>query len=164
MGSVLRTLAFVFLALTAGCYRYVPVELGAVPPGAKVRATLSDAGIEEMRRYYGPDVTTVEGALVAWSGGELSLLRETSLRREGFPPTTSTDTVRLAPHYLTGVFGRELNGGRTAVFTLGILGVGVATVFAAQIFGGLPEEGGEGSGDDPEATVLFRIQLPIGIP
>ena len=110
------SLVIAFAALLGGCYKYVPVEPSAVTPGAGVRARLSDAGAEEMRRLFGPDVLSVEGPLVAWNGGGLSLLWETYLRRQGYPPTTVTDTIRLeatSPWVVYRVFQKSIPPNRS---------------------------------------------------
>ena len=164
MSKVLTALFIVCLALTAGCYRYVPVEQAAAPSGTVLRARLTDAGAEEMRRYFGPGVMEVKGPLVSWNSEGMSLLNESFLRREGFPATTITDTLSLLPQHVAGVDIRELDGARTAVFSAALLAGAVATVFAAQIFGGAPEDGGEGGDLDPDAAVLFRIPIRIGFP
>jgi len=130
--------------LAGGCYRYVPTEMAAVPPGAEVRAHLTGDGIEAMRSYYGPEVYSVEGPLAWWDEGGVGLLTEMYLSRPGFPPTTFTDTVRLLPHHLAGMELRELDGKRTAGFS-------AAT-----------DDSGEGAGEDPEASIIFRI--PLGLP
>ena len=164
MSKVLTTLFIVCLAFTAGCYRYVPVERTAAPAGTMLRARLTDAGAEEMRRYFGPGVVEVKGPLVSWNGEGLSLLTESFLRREGFPATTVTETVRLLPQHVAGVDIRELDGARTAVFSVAVLAGAVATICAARTFGGELDDGGEGGDLDPDAAVLFRIPIRIGFP
>lgn len=163
MKVVRIALVMTALALVSGCYRYVPIDPAAVPVGAKVQARLSTTGIDEMTRYFGPDVSVVRGPLVSWDVDGLSVLRQTVMRREGFLPTTVMDTLHLQPDHLLGVDTPELDGPRTAGLTAVILAGAAATTFlAAKVFGGIPEEVGEGGGPDPEATVLFRI--PIGLP
>jgi hypothetical protein len=164
MSKVLTALFIVCLCFTAGCYRYVPLEEAVAPSGTLLRARLTDAGAEEMQRYFGPGVVEVKGPLVSWNDEGLSMLRETFLRREGFPATTVTDTLSLLSQHLAGVDVRELHGTRTAVLSVAILAGVVATVFAAQIFGGGAETGPEGGDDDPDAAVLFRIPIRIGFP
>lgn len=164
MSKVLTALFIVCFGFTAGCYRYVPIEQAAAPSGTLLRARLTDDGAEEMRRYFGPGVVEVKGSLVSWNGEGLSLLRESFLRREGFPATTVTDTLSLLPLHVAGVDIRELDGTRTAVLSVALLAGAVATIFAAKTFGGEPEDGGEGGDTDPDAAVLFRIPIRIGFP
>jgi hypothetical protein len=159
MRIIRTTLVLTAIAVLGGCYRWVPTEQAAVPPGAEVKATLTDVGVEEMRRYLGPDVTSVEGPMVSWDPGGLSILSVTTLRRAGFPPTVLTDTLRLAPNYTADVAIRELDGKRTAIFTAGALGAAAGAVMAALIFGGNSESPGEGDGPPPEESVVYRIPL-----
>jgi len=168
MSLMRTTLVFIAIAGVSGCYRWVPTEQAAVPPGAEIRATLTDAGIDEMRRYLGPDILSVDGPLVSWDARGLSVLSVTTLRRAGFPPTTMTDTLRLAPNHVADVAIKELDGKRTAIFTVGVLGVAVGSVMAALIFGGGPEDTGEGNGPPPDAAVIhsvpiFSIPFRLGI-
>lgn len=163
MGILRTTFLISAIAVTGGCYRWVPTEQATIPPGAEVRANLTDAGVEEMRRYFGPDITSVEGPLVSWDGRGLSVLSETTLRRAGFPPTVLTDTIQLQPTHLADVAIRELDGKRTALFTVATLGAAAGAVMAALIFGGTAEEPGESGGPPPEASVILRIPFSLGI-
>ena len=164
MIKVLAVLFIFCLGFTAGCYRYVPMEQATAPSGTLVRARLTDDGAQEMQRYFGPGVVEVKGPLVSWNTEGMSLLWETFLRREGFPATTVTDTVSLLPQHLAGVDIRELDGARTAVFSVALLAGAVAAILAARTFGGEPEEGPEGGDLDPDDAVLFRIPIRIGFP
>ena len=161
MSNVRTTLVIAALAVTAGCYRYVPAERARVVPGAELRARLTDAGVEEMRRYFGPNVLSVEGPLVSWDGEGLALLSETSVQRAGFPATFMTDTIQLLPHYVADVEFQKLDGKRTAGFTAAILGGAAAAILASRAFGG-SSEGEGGGGPEPEAMILLSIPLRIG--
>ncbi len=163
--SIFRTtLVIAALAVTGGCYRYVPADRAGVLPGAELRARLTDAGVEEMRGYFGPNVRSVKGPLASWDREGLALLIETSVQREGFPPTSLTDTIRLLPHYVAGVDLQKLDGKRTAGFTAVLLGGAAAAVLAARAFGGSSEGLDEGGEERPPAMILFRIPFRIGFP
>lgn len=150
------------LVLTGACYRYVPTESTAVPPGARIRALLTEDGVEEMRGIYGPNVNYVEGPLVGWSGEGLGVLAELEMRRPGFPATTLTDTIQLLPNQYSSVEVRQLDGKRTAGFTVVILGGMTVAALGAKIFGGTSEEEPPGP-PEPEAAIVFlRIPLRIG--
>lgn len=164
MSIIRATLVIAALAVIGGCYRYVPVDRARVLPGTEVRARLTDAGVEEMRSYFGPNVLSVKGPLVSWDGEGLALLIETSVQRAGFPPTSLTDTIRLLPYYVADVELQQLDGKRTAGFTAAMLGVAAAAVLAARAFGGSSEGLGEGEGPEPEAMTLFSIPFRIGFP
>ena len=49
--------ACVALAILAGCYRYVPVELPQVAPGTPVRANLTGAAMDRLRSASGEGTT-----------------------------------------------------------------------------------------------------------
>lgn len=160
MNIVRTVLVIAALAVTAGCYRYVPADRAGVPPGAQVRARLTDAGVEEMSRFLGPSVVSVEGPLISWDGEGVALSSETSMQREGFAPTTWTETIQLAPHYVAGVEIQQLDGKRTAGLTAAILGGAVAAILATRAFGGGGDDPG-GPGPDA-AMILFGVPLRIG--
>jgi uncharacterized protein YbjT (DUF2867 family) len=161
MSMVRMAFVVAALVLAGGCYRWVPTEQAAVPPGTQLRARLTDAGTAEIRTYFGPGLLTVEGPLVAWDRTGLSLLTETSVRRPGFPPTTMTDTIQLLPNHLAGVDMQELDGKRTAGLSAGLLGGVVLAILATRTLGGETDPG-EGVDPPPEATILFSIPLRIG--
>lgn len=160
MRLVHPTLVLAALVLAGGCYRYVPAEPAQVPRGSQVRALLTDEGVAEMTRILGPDVLSLDGPLASWDGGGVALLRQTRIARQGFPATTFTDTLRLSPSHVAGLEVRELDGKRTAFFTAGVVMGAASTVLAALIFGGTPEDPGEGGEIPPDD--LFQIRIPIG--
>lgn len=165
MGKAITLLALTAAVLSAGCYRYVPANPAELTPGTHVRAALTDLGIDRMRAEFGPGVVSVDGPMVASSGGGVSVLRETYVRREGFPPTTVLDTLRIEPQHVMRVDVRQLNGPRTVLLAGGLAAGAMGALWAAHIFGGTGEGGGEGDGDPPDASVvLFRIPFRIGLP
>jgi hypothetical protein len=167
----MKTVPIRFLALSilfvGGCYRYVPAETGAIPPGTEVRVRLTDAGQAEIRQYYGPDLTRVTGSLVRWDVDGLGLMTEMTITREGFPATFLADTIQLLPQHLSGVDVKEFDGKRSLGFTAGVIGAMAGALVAAQAFGGSSSnEGDDSGGPDPEASILLRvplIRLPLGL-
>jgi hypothetical protein len=150
------------LALSAGCYRYVPVQRSAAPSGAKVRASLTDAGQDEVRARFGPDAVSLEGTLVDWDEDGVAVSLQSYVRRQGFPPTSFTDTVHLLPRHFQGVEVQELDGWRTAGVVSLVAAASVVAAFAPRALGGQSEsgEGGdEGDPQDPNAHILIRIPL-----
>ena len=163
MTTVRTTIAATLLVVLGGCYHYVPTDPSTVPAGTKIQAQLTPRGADEMTRFYGPGTTTVEGPLASWSMEGLSILREVSLHQPGFMPTTLTDTLHLDPTMVAGIGVQTLNGKKTAVVSAGILAFGVASIFAARIFGGTQDPPGEGDGGPPPDDLLF-FSIPIGFP
>ncbi len=161
----MRSLKKIFVLMTVlaagACYRYVPTEPAAIPPGSNIKAVLTGDGIEAMRPVFGPDVTSVAGPFLYTGGQGVKVLTEVTVRREGFPPTTMNDTVRLEPHHVARLELRELDGLKTAGFTLGAAAAMAGALLAGKSLGGSSEDG-EGGGPDPEAFILFKIPLKIG--
>ncbi len=163
MRKPLPFLTLLSLLFSGACYRWVPVEQSAAPPGSEVRAILTMDGVDELRGTFGPSVESVEGPLVRWDSEGLGLLAELSVSRAGYPATTMTETVQLQPHHIARVELRELDGRRTAFFTAGVVGAAAFAAIAPSLFGGEAEESGEGDPTDPDAAiVLFRIPIRFG--
>jgi len=130
MGSVYRVFLAAFLLLPVGCYRYVNADPQDVTPGTLIRAQLTEARTEEVRRYFGPGVESVEGPLVRLNGAEVGILMRTYVSRPGFRPTSVADTVKLLPPHIGGFEVRNLDKWRTAGFAAVIAGGGVVAVLA----------------------------------
>jgi hypothetical protein len=156
------SLTLVVLFFSGACYRYVPVERFQARPSSEVRAILTMDGVEELRGTFGPNLTSVDGPLVRWDSEGLGLLTELSVIRAGFPATVMTDTIQLQPHHIARVELKELDGRRTALFTVGVVGVAAMAVIAPSLIGGETDESGEGDSTDPDAAILFRIPIRIG--
>lgn len=156
------SLALLLLFFSGACYRYVPLEQFQAAPGSEVRAILTVDGVEELRGTFGPDLTSVGGPLVRWDSEGLGLLTELSISRAGFPATTMTETVQLQPHHIARVELKELDRRRTALFTVGVVGVAAMAIIAPSLIGGETDEPDEGDGTDQDAAILFRIPIRIG--
>ena len=160
MRNVRLVLAAITLAVASGCYHYVPANPTDIVPGGDVRAQLTDAGRNEMRGYFGPDVTAIEGPLVRWDVGGVALLVETYVSRPGFPPTYVSDTIRVLPQHLATLEAKELNGWRTAGLGVAILGGAVAAVWVAQTVG----EGPADFPPPPPPDTMLRFRIPLRLP
>lgn len=161
MKKVRPALVLGALLLSTGCYRWVPAESGTVPVGTDVRATLTESGIQEATRLFGPDVEDVVGNLAYWNTDGVGLQREMRIQRDGFPSTTLLDTVRFQPQHLLNLEVKEFDGKNTVLLSLGIAGGAVLALLAGKSLGG---------GDDPEPppppieeAILFRIPFSFGI-
>ena len=149
------------LGVASGCYRYVPTDPVSIVPGANVQALLTAEGSAEMTRIFGPGTEAIEGPFAGWSGEGVSILRQVTMYQAGFPPTTLTDTLFLESRFIRQVGVQEVDTRKTVGFSLGVVGLGVGAIFAAQIFGGTRDQPGEGEpGEPPDDLLLFSI--PIG--
>lgn len=163
MQKLSPTLILSLLLLAGGCYRYVPTEMGVVPRGSEVRVHLTGDGSEKVRSTLGPNVFSVTGPLVEWNEEGLAFLAELSLSRPGFPATTMPDTIDLLPRDVARVELREIDRKRTAGLTVAIIGVAAAAALVPRVVGGTSKDDTEGGGPGPEAAILFRVPIRIGI-
>lgn len=137
------------VALSLGCYAFVPATLDAVPAGASVRALLSTEAQLALRDSVGLRQQTVQATLV--DRGEdrvlLAVRAEDDAWRVG--SRALYQRVTLAPRDVLQVEMKRLDRGRTAGL-LGALAV-VATVGVIQAFRkGNPGTPGPPGGGPPD--------------
>jgi hypothetical protein len=151
----LRRLLIVPIVMVAACYRFVPTTPSDVTPPMEVRARLSDEGAE---RFGGPlnrDLRTIDGRLLRWDEDGAAVEIRTEMRREGFPPTTLTEVLELAPNDVTVIERRRLDAWQTGGLVAAIVGGTVAAVLGTRTVGG-----GQGEPEPPDEGEA-RIGFPI---
>ncbi len=129
-------LLIVALAGSTGCYRYVPVEPGAVTPGTEVAVDLTSTGTANVRPAVGDFAERLEGRITESSADGLTL-QLTSVQRRGEPkPSTWTgETIRLGTADIDGLNLRQFARGRTTVaaVALGAASVGLVIAIAKAV-------------------------------
>jgi hypothetical protein len=156
----LSTLTLSALLLSGpACYNYVPVEVGAVPPGEDVRLRMTREGGEELARILESNEIRVEvsGQFEGVERGSV-LLRVPVVR----DPTGSRPDIQQVVHLpeaeVLTVDRRELSAGKTAAL-VGV-GVGAVVVLLTQVFE-VFDDSGRG-GDDPEVSLVPLFNLLFG--
>lgn len=111
-----------------GCYSDVP--LAVIPPQQRTQLVLelSDAGTERLGGLLGRNVVSARGHLLDWSADSIQLEMIATQSRRGDETLWQHETVAIPRDAVGLVRERKLNGPRTAIATLGALGV----LFAAQ--------------------------------
>jgi hypothetical protein len=88
-GWALRGLTILAITVSASaCFRYLPVEMGGLPPGNEVRLELSRVGfaqLPELPNVAGPELN---GTLVRWEPDGLFLRVPVSVRLNGLVTQT----------------------------------------------------------------------------
>lgn len=122
-------LTLVLLLAVAGCARWVPAELGMVPPGSDVRLRLSEDGAMQLEEATGTRSTEVTGELIQW---EPEVLVSTAVVTPGarVGPGLRQRLV-VDPGNVVGIDVRETDRTRTGLMVGGVVAVaGSAIVWA----------------------------------
>lgn len=117
-------------AVTAGCYRYTPVQLPAVPADEEVRVRFTDPAISRLSTQLGRVAEQLDGR-VQDSGGD-SLLVSVPVGRFAVDPRFSSleQRITIARSEVAEVRQRKLSLGRTALATAGVVGAFVILIKA----------------------------------
>lgn len=130
---------FVGLAmLCGGCYVNQPLmDASPAPaPGSRLVLELTDAGRVAMGRQLGPEVATVEGALVEASDSQFVLGVSSIVNLWGVPTRWEGERVAFNTGFVRRMFARRLSPGRTAVTVAGATAGFVAFVLTRNLLGG----------------------------
>ena len=157
---MMRTgLALILLLTVSGCARWVPAQLGTVPPGTDVRLRLSEVGAEQLEEMTGAGTTEVTGELLQW---EPEVLVSTALGPSAMrlDPGLRQRLV-LDPDNVVAIDVREVDRTRT-----GLLVGGVVAVAGSAIAWALVNiiRGSEGAPTPPTTDVpqepFVRLRFP----
>jgi len=155
MKSALRKIAcgFVIWGTTIGCYNLQPVVGNPLPLGTQVGLDINDAGRAVLGGSMGPEISLIEGRLVARdSVGYTLSVSQVHLFRGG-EQVWSGERVVVKSEYVSSLRERKLSRGRTAAMVAASVGV-VALIVRQSIVGSL-------FGDDgrlpPDSAQTIRI-------
>ena len=143
-----------------GCYRQIPVEMGALAPREEVRVWLSPTGVAAVAPVLGSQATALEGTVLAAGPSDLTLQVPVAVQQVGFQRSVLHQEIRLRPGEYSMLQRRELDRTRTAVV---VTGVGAALAGAAWA----TISGWTGASSDREVTeepAQARVPLIFAIP
>ncbi len=148
------------VALT-GCYRYVPAEIGAAPPGTDVQLLVTRDGTEEAQvaGALTDGEPRVRGTVVAREDDVLLVRVPVAQRQDGFIVNRIDQAIRFPIDEIVSLQRRELNPLTTSLAIGGIaVGVGAAiAVLGNPLKGDSPEPPGP-----DELFFSFPLPLPFG--
>lgn len=160
MRSVCRGVvtAFVLTSITAGCYRYVPAELEATPPGTEVRLLVTSTGAREAQEAGVLDDENeprVRGTLMGVDGTDLVVRVPVAQRQDGFMVRRIDQSVRVPTSEIVSLQQQELDGVRTGLV------VGGATVLVAGVLALILDPFGRSDNDPdpPPDELLMSLQI-----
>ena len=111
----------------SGCYVTVPVTQSTLQPGDRVRVQLTEQGADDLARYLGPNVATVDGRLLQNSDGVLALSVTTVATRAGDEQYWKGEQVSIPRTTVATVQGRKLSLWRSGLIGAAVL-AGAATI------------------------------------
>lgn len=122
-------LILALLLTVSGCARWVPAQLGTVPPGTDVRLRLSEEGAAQLEEMTGSGAAEVTGELLQW---EPEVLVSTVLAPTGARVDPSLrQRLVVDPANVVGIDVREVDRTRTGFLVGGVVAVaGSAVVWA----------------------------------
>lgn len=133
------------LCLVCACYESIPVELGTVHPGTKLRISLTDAGSDSLARYLGPGVQSVDGKLIQTTDSGVSLSVSQIAMRSGLDQFWKGETVVIPKYTLATVQQRRIAKTRSILLG-GVLVAALASLRLSGVVGGNSGGGGTGVG------------------
>ena len=140
-----RAAAAGLLGLLSGCYNYLPLTTPQPQPGTRVAADLTDSGTAVLARYLGPNVGSVDGRLLTFTGQDLGLSVLVVRNRNGIEHYWKGETVTLPRGDIATVRERKLSIGRSVLLFAAGVGGSVALMAAF----GVINVGSSGSGNPP---------------
>lgn len=138
--------------LLAGCYRYVPARMGAIPAGTAVRLHLSDEGVQRLEGFTASRRDQISGELIRWADEVMVAVRVPAA--EGVVDRDLRHRVVVPADEVVSIEVRERDQTRTAVLIGGAAAI-VTTALVAVFSGTFG--GSERSGSPPmkeEGSVL----------
>lgn len=149
------------VVLTAGCYRYVPAEIGSTPPGTGVQILVTRSGAQQAEEAGALDggEPRVRGTVVGVQGDDLLIRVPVAQRQEGFIVNRIEQSLSFPIGEIVSFQRRELNGLATGL----VIGGAVAVVGAMVAVIADPLKGSKPEPPDPDEIILsFPIPLPFG--
>ena len=119
--------ALAFALSLAGCFTYVPTELGTVPPGERVRLYVTREALLGFAELPLLDEPVVTGTLLRTQGDTLVLRVPVTTRREGFRSEALGQVVLIPRSQVIQLERRRLHP----------LGTGIAAVGSTALATGL---------------------------
>ncbi|MGY8779680.1 MAG: hypothetical protein ACKVIN_16370 [Longimicrobiales bacterium] len=133
-------LAIIAITLTtSGCYRYVPAQAEAIPPGTGVRVLITRAGAEELKTVTAidNDVPLVDGTVAGIERDALLMSVPVGVRSEGFVTSAIEQVVRVPLGEIVSLQRRELNSLATGLTITGgvALMAGIVAIIVKPLLG-----------------------------
>lgn len=156
--------ALLVASTAAGCYRYVPAEVTATPPGTRVQLLVTPTGAREAREAGALEddgEPRVEGTVVDVERDDVLVRVPVGRQQDGFMVNRIDQSVRFPIEEIVSLRRRELDGTRTALV------IGGTTLLGAGLLALIFDPFGRSDPDtepppDEFFTSLQILSVPIG--
>lgn len=148
------------LGTWTGCYRYVPAQIEATPPGTDVQLLITRNGARQAQEagVLGvDDEPRVRGTVVGVENEDLLVRVPVAQRQDGFIVNRIDQSIGFPIGEVVSFQRREINALATGLVVGGAaVGVGVLVALLGEALQG-------GSGDnDPGPDEFFLLSIPFG--
>jgi hypothetical protein len=118
-GFLKQAVALVLAAGASGCYRYVPSQLGTVPPGQQVRVYVTQEALAKLTDLPATESTSLSGVLIRTEAQNVVVRLPVARRQSGFSMEVLGQDVFIPRDQILQIERRELNKPMTVVATVG---------------------------------------------
>ena len=143
--------------LLQGCYDTLPLQQDVPPMATRVRVALNDQGRAALSEQLGTAVDRIEGDFAAMRNDAYVINTYRVMQLNGNSTTWNGEQVSVSKQYTTGFQLRRLNGAKTSLAAVGVVG-GITAFFLGKslITGG----GSDPAPVTPEPNPSLRV-LPV---
>lgn len=154
-------LATIIVLGLSGCFKYIPTQLEAAPPGEEVRLLMTRQGGVELSQVTGIDLSSpvIRGEVSGRDETELLLNVPVGRRREGFHTMQLNQTIRVPFEEIVRVDRREFSAVNTGLLVVG--SAAASAVLVQVIINTFGEAEVDNPIDPPEFNFSF-FSIPIG--
>ena len=154
-------LATIIVLGLSGCFKYIPTQLEAAPPGEEVRLLMTRQAGLELSEITGIDLSrpVIRGEILGREGTELLLNVRVGGRREGFHTVQLSQTIRVPFEEIVRVDRREFSAVNTGLLVVG--SAAASAVLVQVIINTFGEAEVDNPIDPPEFDFSF-FSIPIG--
>jgi hypothetical protein len=118
-----RSVALATLISSAGCYRYIPSEPAAVPPGERVRVFVTREALIRLGDLPVVEGSVLNGTLIRTEPTSIVLRLPVATRQTGFSMEVLGQDVFIPTDQVLQVERREVNRPITALLAVGATGL-----------------------------------------
>ena len=158
-----HTMGSCALALSLGCYTYVPTTLDVTPVGTHIQAVMSTEGQIILRDRIGIDDPILKGELLEQSGETVLMsVRSGSATNEFGVRASMYQRVDIPKSHILRVDQRQMDSFRTGSLIAAAAGTGVYIVI--QAFGERNPGQIDNSGGGPDESISsWILRLPLSM-
>jgi hypothetical protein len=153
---VRRILGLALGTALAGCYTLEPAGRIAPELGTEVALDVNDSGRVALGGSMGPEIAQIEGHLVQRDSTNYVIAVSVVHLLRGGEQTWSGETTRIKSNYVTSVYQRRLDRGRS--IALGVIGAGIGALLITR---GILAAG-QGDRPQPPDSSGTQQRIPLG--